>query len=234
MIAFSFAYNNQPLLNDFSLSIKKGETVALVGESGSGKTTLANLINRFYDVQKGAVTIDGIDIKEISKENLRQLVGIVTQEALLFNDSIANNLRLGRPKATDEEMIEATKIANAHEFIMELPEVRYQYRRSWRKIIRGAKTATLDCTGYSQNPAILVLDEATSALDSASEKLVQEALEKLMQDRTSLVIAHRLSTIQRADKIVVLDHGKILEVGNHETLMKKEAAYAALVHLQRL
>ena len=194
----------------------------MVGESGSGKTTLANLINRFYDVQKGVVSIDGINIKEINKENLRQLVGIVTQEALLFNDSVANNLRLGRPKSTDEEMIEAAKIANAHEFIMELPEGMLPILAIVEEVIRGTKTATVDRTGHSQNPAILVLDEATSALDSASEKLVQEALEKLMQNRTSLVIAHRLSTIQRADKIVVLDHGKILEVGNHETLMKKK------------
>lgn len=231
----SFAYKDQPLLNDFSLSIKKGETVALVGESGSGKTTLANLINRFYDVQKGVVSIDGINIKEINKENLRQLVGIVTQEALLFNDSVANNLRLGRPKSTDEEMIEAAKIANAHEFIMELPEG-YATNIGDRggKLSGGQKQRLSIARAILKNPAILVLDEATSALDSASEKLVQEALEKLMQNRTSLVIAHRLSTIQRADKIVVLDHGKILEVGNHETLMKKEGAYAALVHLQRL
>ena len=231
----SFTYEDQPLFSQFDLTIKKGETVALVGESGSGKTTLAKLLNRFYDVSEGAVKIDGVDIKNITKANLRDLVGIVTQEAILFNDTVANNLSLGRPNATEDEMIEAAKIANAHDFIMGLPEG-YQTNigDGGGKLSGGQKQRLSIARAILKNPAILVLDEATSALDSASEKLVQEALEKLMQNRTSLVIAHRLSTIQKADKIVVLDQGKSIEEGNHKTLMEKQGAYAALVNLQRL
>ncbi len=230
-----FSYDDTPLLKDFNLTVNKGQMVALVGESGSGKTTLANLLNRFYDVEKGQVQIDGVDIKDLSKENLRQLVGIVTQEAILFNDTVANNLCLGKPEATEEEMIQAAKIANAHTFIEALPEG-YQTNIGDRggKLSGGQKQRLSIARAILKNPAILVLDEATSALDSASEKLVQEALEKLMQDRTSLVIAHRLSTIQKADKIVVMDQGAIIEQGNHKTLMQQEGAYKALVNLQRL
>jgi subfamily B ATP-binding cassette protein MsbA len=209
--------------------------VALVGESGSGKTTLANLINRFYDVDKGEVSIDGINLKSLSKENLRQLVGIVTQEAILFNDTAANNLCLGKPNATEEEIIQAAKIANAHDFIKALPQG-YQTNIGDRggKLSGGQKQRLSIARAILKNPAILVLDEATSALDSVSEKLVQEALEKLMNDRTSLVIAHRLSTIQKADKIIVMDKGQIIEEGNHKSLMEKDGAYKALVNLQRL
>ena len=230
-----FSYDDSPLLSDFNLSVKKGEMVALVGESGSGKTTLANLLNRFYDVDKGQVNIDGINIKDLTKENLRKLVGIVTQEAILFNDTVANNLCLGKPNASEEEMIQAAKIANAHEFILALPQG-YQTNIGDRggKLSGGQKQRLSIARAILKNPAILVLDEATSALDSASEKLVQEALEKLMKDRTSLVIAHRLSTIQKADKIVVMDKGKIVEQGNHKALMEKDGAYKALVNLQRL
>ena len=229
-----FSYNDTLFLQDFNLSIK-GEMVALVGESGSGKTTLSNLVNRFYDVDKGQVSIDGINLKSISKENLRQLVGIVTQEAILFNDTVANNLCLGKPDATEEEMIHAAKIANAHDFIKALPQG-YQTNIGDRggKLSGGQKQRLSIARAILKNPAILVLDEATSALDSASEKLVQEALEKLMQDRTSLVIAHRLSTIQKADKIIVIDKGKIIEQGNHKSLMEQDGAYKALVNLQRL
>lgn len=230
-----FSYDDSPLLSDFNLSVKKGEMVALVGESGSGKTTLANLLNRFYDVDKGQVNIDGINIKDLTKENLRKLVGIVTQEAILFNDTVANNLCLGKPNASEEEMIQAAKIANAHEFILALPQG-YQTNIGDRggKLSGGQKQRLSIARAILKNPAILVLDEATSALDSASEKLVQEALEKLMQDRTSFVIAHRLSTIQKADKIVVMDKGKIVEQGTHKALMEKDGAYKALVNLQRL
>lgn len=230
-----FSYDDTPLLKEFDLTVKKGEMVALVGESGSGKTTLANLLNRFYDVNEGCVTIDRVNIKELSKENLRQLVGIVTQEAILFNDTVANNLCLGKPNATEEEMIQAAKIANAHDFILALPQG-YQTNIGDRggKLSGGQKQRLSIARAILKNPAILVLDEATSALDSASEKLVQEALEKLMQDRTSLVIAHRLSTIQKADKIVVMDRGKIVEQGTHKSLMEKDGAYKALVNLQRL
>ena len=230
-----FSYDDNPLLKNFNLSVKKGEMVALVGESGSGKTTVANLINRFYDVDNGQVSIDGINLKLLSKENLRQLVGIVTQEAILFNDTIANNLCLGKSGATKEEMIQAAKIANAHDFIIALPEG-YQTNIGDRggKLSGGQKQRLSIARAILKNPSILVLDEATSALDSASEKLVQEALEKLMQDRTSLVIAHRLSTIQKADKIIVMDKGQIIEQGTHKSLMEQDRAYKALVNLQRL
>ena len=237
-IAFTnidFAYEKKGLLKAFNLNVKKGQMVALVGESGSGKTTLANLLNRFYDVQSGEITIDGVNIKNIAKENLRQLVGIVTQEAILFNDTVAKNICLGKPLATEAEMIEAAKIANAHEFILSLPQG-YHTNIGDRggKLSGGQKQRLSIARAILKNPAILVLDEATSALDSASEKLVQEALDKLMKNRTSLVIAHRLSTIQQADLIVVMDQGKIIEQGNHNTLMEKNGAYTALVNLQRL
>lgn len=230
-----FSYNETPLLQYFNLVVKKGEMVALVGESGSGKTTLANLLNRFYDVDKGRLTIDGINIQSIAKKNLRQLIGIVTQDPLLFNDTVANNLKLGSPNATDEEMIEAARVANAHTFIEALPEG-YQTNIGDRggKLSGGQKQRLSIARAILKNPAILVLDEATSALDSTSEKLVQEALEKLMKDRTSLVIAHRLSTIQKADTIIVMDNGSILEQGTHQSLMEKGEAYASLVKLQRI
>jgi len=230
-----FSYGDHALLENFNLSLKKGKTIALVGESGSGKTTLAKLLNRFYDVTSGEITIDGINIKNIAKENLRQLIGVVTQEAILFNDTVANNLCLGKPNASKEEMISAAKIANAHDFIMELPNG-YQTNigDGGGKLSGGQKQRLSIARAILKNPTILILDEATSALDSGSENLVQQALEKLMQDRTSLVIAHRLSTIQRADSIVVMDKGKIVEQGNHQQLMQAEGAYASLVKLQRL
>ena len=230
-----FSYGDHALLENFNLSLKKGKTIALVGESGSGKTTLAKLLNRFYDVTSGEITIDGINIKNIAKENLRQLIGVVTQEAILFNDTVANNLCLGKPNASKEEMISAAKIANAHDFIMELSNG-YQTNigDGGGKLSGGQKQRLSIARAILKNPTILVLDEATSALDSGSENLVQQALEKLMQDRTSLVIAHRLSTIQRADSIVVMDKGKIVEQGNHQQLMQAEGAYASLVKLQRL
>lgn len=230
-----FSYGTDRLLENFNLELKKGQTVALVGESGSGKTTLAKLLNRFYDVSGGEISIDGINIKDIAKENLRQHIGVVTQEAILFNDTVANNLCLGKHSATQEEMINAAKIANAHDFIMELPHG-YQTNigDGGGKLSGGQKQRLSIARAILKNPTILVLDEATSALDSASESLVQEALEKLMQDRTSLVIAHRLSTIQKADTIVVLDKGKIAEQGSHKELMQANGAYATLVKLQRL
>ena len=230
-----FSYNKTPLLSHFNLEVKKGHMVALVGESGSGKTTLANLLNRFYDVDKGSLTIDGINIKSIEKRNLRQLIGIVTQDPILFNDTVANNLKLGNPTATDDEMKQAAQIANAHEFITSLPEG-YQTNIGDRggKLSGGQKQRLSIARAILKNPPILVLDEATSALDSTSEKLVQEALEKLMKDRTSLVIAHRLSTIQKANNIVVMDKGSILEQGTHQSLMEKGKAYATLVKLQRI
>lgn len=231
----AFSYANEPLLKNFNLTVNKGQMIALVGESGSGKSTLANLVNRFYDVQKGRLLIDGTDIKDIAIKNLRQLVGTVTQEAILFNDTVANNLRMGKPEASDHELIEAAKIANAHEFIEALPQG-YNTNIGDRggKLSGGQKQRLSIARAVLKDPAILILDEATSALDSSSEKLVQDALEKLMHNRTSLVIAHRLSTIQKAHKIVVMSHGQIVEEGTHQELMKQKGTYSALVNLQQL
>lgn len=231
-----FGYEqDKPLLSNFNLNIEKGKSIALVGESGSGKTTLANLINRFYDVDQGEILIDSIPIHKLSKKDLRQMIGIVTQDPILFNDTVANNLSLGNPKASKEAMIEAAKIANAHAFIEQLPQG-YETNIGDRggKLSGGQKQRLSIARAILKNPAILVLDEATSALDAASEKLVQEALEKLMKNRTSLVIAHRLSTIQKADRIVVLDKGKIIEQGTHQELMNLQGTYATLVQLQKL
>lgn len=231
----SFKYQDEYVLKDFSLTIPKGKTVALVGQSGSGKSTLANLITRFYDVNKGGIYIDGVDIKSISKDSLRKLMGIVTQDSILFNDSIANNISLGAKNATEKAIIDAAKIANAHEFIKDLPE---QYDTnigdSGNKISGGQKQRLSIARAVLKNPPIMVLDEATSALDTESEQLVQLALEKMMQNRTSLVIAHRLSTIQKADQIVVMKKGVIIEQGKHQELLDKKGDYFKLVSMQNL
>ncbi|QTE23642.1 ABC transporter ATP-binding protein [Polaribacter cellanae] len=231
----SFKYKNDYVLRDFSLTINKGETVALVGQSGSGKSTLANLITRFYDVNKGDVFIDGENIKNITKKSLRDLMGIVSQDSILFNDTIENNIKLGAQNATEEHILEAAKIANAYEFIKELPE---QFNNnigdSGNTISGGQKQRLSIARAVLKNPPIMILDEATSALDTESEQLVQVALEKMMQNRTSLVIAHRLSTIQKADKIVVLKKGKIVEQGKHEELLVKKGEYFKLVTMQSL
>ncbi|MGB0656683.1 MAG: ABC transporter ATP-binding protein, partial [Flavobacteriaceae bacterium] len=230
-----FAYGDAPVLKDFSLQIKKGELVALVGQSGSGKTTIANLLNRFYDINSGKLTLDGIPIDQLQFYSLYELLGVVTQEALLFNDTVANNLRIGKQDATDEELIAASKVANAHEFISQMEDgYESSIGESGNKLSGGQKQRLSIARAVLKNPDILILDEATSALDTESEKLVQEALEKLMENRTSLVIAHRLSTIQKADKIVVLQEGQILEMGTHQSLLKEKGAYFNLVKLQQL
>ncbi|WP_166381782.1 ABC transporter ATP-binding protein [Polaribacter sp. 11A2H] len=231
----SFKYKNDYVLKDFSLTINKGETVALVGQSGSGKSTLANLITRFYDVNKGDVLIDDNNIKDITKKSLRDLMGIVSQDSILFNDTIANNIKLGTQQATDEAILEAAKIANADEFIQNLPE-KYNTNigDSGNTLSGGQKQRLSIARAVLKNPPIMILDEATSALDTESEQLVQLALEKMMQNRTSLVIAHRLSTIQKADKIVVLQKGKIVEQGKHEELLAKKGEYFKLVTMQSL
>ena len=229
----SFKYKKDYVLNDFSLTINKGETVALVGQSGSGKSTLANLITRFYDVTKGEILIDGVNIKKISKKSLRDLMGIVTQESILFNDSVANNIKLGFKNATTEAILEASKIANAYEFIENLPEqFETNIGDSGNSLSGGQKQRLSIARAVLKNPPIMVLDEATSALDTESEQLVQVALEKMMQNRTSLVIAHRLSTIQKADKIIVLQKGKIVEQGKHEELLENKEEYYKLVTMQ--
>ena len=231
----SFKYKDDYVLKDFSLTINKGETVALVGQSGSGKSTLANLITRFYDVNKGDVIIDDNNIKNISKKSLRDLMGIVSQDSILFNDSIVNNIKLGTQNATDTAVLEAAKIANADEFIQNLPE-KYQTNigDSGNTLSGGQKQRLSIARAVLKNPPIMILDEATSALDTESEQLVQVALEKMMQNRTSLVIAHRLSTIQKANKIVVLKKGKIVEQGKHEELLAKKGEYFKLVNMQSL
>jgi subfamily B ATP-binding cassette protein MsbA len=231
----SFKYKDDYILKDFSLTIKKGETVALVGQSGSGKSTLANLITRFYDVNVGAIFIDGINIKTVTKKSLRALMGIVSQDSILFNDTIANNIKLGAQHATDSAVLEASEIANANEFIQQLPKkFDTNIGDSGNTLSGGQKQRLSIARAVLKNPPIMILDEATSALDTESEQLVQVALEKMMQNRTSLVIAHRLSTIQKADKIVVLKKGEIVEEGKHQDLLAKKGEYFKLVNMQSL
>ncbi|TRZ43684.1 ABC transporter ATP-binding protein [Robertkochia solimangrovi] len=229
----SFAYEDDLVLKEFSLDIPKGSTVALVGQSGSGKSTIANLVTRFYDVNQGAIKIDGTDIRNITKSSLRELMGIVTQDSILFNDSVANNIRLGKPDATMEEIEEAAKIANAYDFIMDLPEkFDTNIGDSGGKLSGGQKQRLSIARAVLKNPPIMILDEATSALDTESEKLVQVALENMMRNRTSIVIAHRLSTIQNADQIIVMQKGKIVEQGDHQKLLENGNVYKKLVEMQ--
>jgi len=231
----SFKYKDTFVLKDFSLTINKGETVALVGQSGSGKSTLANLITRFYDVNKGEVLIDNQNIKDLTKKSLRGLMGIVSQDSILFNDTIENNIKLGTQAATEEAILEAAKIANADEFIQNLPEkYKTNIGDSGNTLSGGQKQRLSIARAVLKNPPIMVLDEATSALDTESEQLVQTALEKMMHNRTSLVIAHRLSTIQKADTIVVMKKGKIVEQGKHEELLALKGEYFKLVTMQSL
>ncbi|WP_281979246.1 ABC transporter ATP-binding protein [Tenacibaculum mesophilum] len=231
----SFKYENEYVLKDFSLTIPKGKMIALVGQSGSGKSTIANLLTRFYDVNKGTILLDGIDIRNLKKQSLRQLEGLVTQDSILFNDTVKNNITLGVEGKSDEEIIEAAKIANAHEFIKDLPNgYDTNIGDSGNKLSGGQKQRLSIARAVLKNPPIMILDEATSALDTESEKLVQDALEKMMQNRTSVVIAHRLSTIQKADMIVVMKKGKIVEQGTHEELISKSGTYKKLVEMQSL
>ena len=229
----SFAYEKQQVIKDVSFTIMKGKMIALVGQSGSGKSTLADLLARFYDVKEGAILIDDTNIKDLSISNLRSLMGIVNQESILFNDTIFNNILLGNINAKNEEVINAAKIANAHNFIMKT-EKGYHTNIGDRgdKLSGGQKQRISIARAILKNPEILILDEATSSLDTESERLVQEALDKLMHSRTSLVIAHRLSTIQNADEILVLDNGAIVERGNHEELIKQNGHYKKLSDLQ--
>lgn len=231
----NFRYEDENVLKDFSLDIKKGQTVALVGQSGSGKSTIANLLTRFYDVNEGTVAIDGIAIKDLNLHSLRGLIGLVTQDSILFNDTIKANISLGKVDATDEEIIEALKIANAFEFVNELPKGIYtNIGDSGNKLSGGQKQRLSIARAVLKNPPIMILDEATSALDTESEKFVQIALENMMQNRTSIVIAHRLSTIQKADLIVVMKKGKIVEQGTHEELIHLDGTYNKLVTMQSL
>lgn len=229
----NFGYAEENVLKNFSLEIPKGKTVALVGQSGSGKSTIANLLTRFYDVQEGIVKIDGIDIKDMTLESLRDLMGLVTQDSILFNDTIKNNIRLGKEDATDEEIIAALKVANAYEFVKDLPNgIETNIGDAGGKLSGGQKQRLSIARAVLKNPPIMILDEATSALDTESEKFVQVALENMMQNRTSIVIAHRLSTIQKADKIVVMQKGEIVEQGTHDELLALNGTYSKLVMMQ--
>lgn len=231
----TFAYAEQPVLTNFSLEVPKGKTVALVGQSGSGKSTIANLITRFYDVNQGAILIDGVDVKDMQTASLRKLIGVVSQDSILFNDTIKNNLLIGKPDATNEELITAAKIANAYEFIKDLPEgFDTNIGDAGSKLSGGQKQRLSIARAVLKNPPIMVLDEATSALDTESERLVQNALENMMKHRTSIVIAHRLSTIQNADLIVVMQKGRIVEQGTHTELIQKNGMYKRLVEMQTI
>ena len=229
----SFKYEDENVLKNFSIKVPKGSTVALVGQSGSGKSTIANLITRFYDVNQGAIKIDGTDIRDISKHSLRSLMGLVTQDSILFNDTVRNNVGLGKDNASEEEIIDALKIANAWEFVKDLPKgLETNIGDSGNKLSGGQKQRLSIARAVLKNPPIMILDEATSALDTESERLVQKALENMMKNRTSIVIAHRLSTIQNADQIVVMQKGEIVEQGKHEELLAKKATYQKLVEMQ--
>ncbi len=228
-----FAYGETTVLKDVSLSIHKGETVALVGPSGGGKSTLMDLLPRFIEPAKGEVYLDGKNLRDYTLASVRGLMGVVSQDSILFNDTIFNNIAFGKTNFTLQEVMEAAKIANAHEFIAQTPHG-YDTNIGDRgvKLSGGQRQRICIARAILQNPPIMLLDEATSALDTGSEKIVQQALDKLMRNRTSVVIAHRLSTIQNADKIVVIDKGRIIETGNHETLMRMNGMYRRLVDMQ--
>lgn len=231
----SFKYEDDLVLKNFSITVPKGKSVALVGQSGSGKSTIANLVTRFYDVNEGDISIDGQNIKTITKHSLRSLMGLVTQDSILFNESIKNNLLVGKEDATDEEIIEALKIANAWEFVKDLPKgIETNIGDAGGKLSGGQKQRLSIARAVLKNPPIMILDEATSALDTESERLVQVALENMMKNRTSIIIAHRLSTIQNADEIIVMKKGEIAEQGTHSELIVKNGVYKKLVDMQSL
>lgn len=231
----TFSYAEQNVLKNFSLTVNKGKNIALVGQSGSGKSTIANLLTRFYEIENGNICVDDVPIKKIKIKDLRNLFGIVSQDSVLFNDTIAENVKIGKLTATDEEVIEALKVANAWEFVSKLPDgIQHNVGDGGGKLSGGQKQRLSIARAVLKNAPIMILDEATSALDTESERLVQDALEKLMQNRTSIIIAHRLSTIKNCDLIVVMKEGEIVEQGSHEELISKNGNYKLLVDMQAL
>ncbi|KGR89957.1 multidrug ABC transporter ATP-binding protein [Ureibacillus massiliensis 4400831 = CIP 108448 = CCUG 49529] len=234
-VTFKYEKEGNTILNNISFHIKPGETAAFVGMSGGGKSTIVSLLPRFYDVTSGAVKIDGMNVSDVNIHSLREQIGIVLQDNILFSDTVKRNILMGRPDATDEEVIEAAKAANAHDFIMSLPNG-YDTKVGERgvKLSGGQKQRVAIARVFLKNPPILVLDEATSALDLESEALIQESIERLAHNRTTIIIAHRLSTITHADKIFVIDHGELVEEGTHETLMQKQGIYHDLFQIQKL
>jgi len=229
----SFAYGNEPVLRDVDLAVAPGEIVAIVGGSGAGKSTFVNLLPRFYDVNSGRITIDGHDVRDMTLQSLRRMMGLVTQEVILFNDTVRNNIAYGRGDAGEQRVIDAAKAANAHDFITALPNGYDTPIGEAGVLLSGGQRQRLAIArALFKDPPILILDEATSALDTESERLVQQALVNLMRGRTTLVIAHRLSTIRNADTIVVLDEGRIVESGRHEELLARRGIYRKLYDLQ--
>ncbi|MBU2465310.1 MAG: ATP-binding cassette domain-containing protein, partial [Bacteroidetes bacterium] len=229
----SFSYGKEPVLKGVNFTVEKGKLIALVGESGGGKSTQVDLLPRFYDVVDGAITLDGIDLRDYKIDDLRSLMGIVTQESILFNDSVFNNIAFGKLDATMEQVIEAAKVANAHEFISQLEDGYHTFIGDRGMNLSGGQRQRLSIArAVLKNPPILILDEATSSLDTESERLVQDALAKIMTNRTSVVIAHRLSTIQHADEIIVVAKGEIVERGTHDKLLSDAGIYRRLYDLQ--
>lgn len=234
-VTFAYSKNEPPVLRDISFSVKAGETIALVGMSGGGKSTLVSLIPRFYDVTEGRILLDGVDIRDIRVRSLRDKIGIVFQDSFLFSDSVKENILLGKPDATDEEVIAAAKAANAHDFIMNLPDG-YDTKVGERgiKLSGGQKQRIAIARVFLKNPPLLIFDEATSALDLESEHYIQEALERLAKNRTTFIVAHRLSTITHADRIFLIENGMVVESGTHDELMAKKGQYYHLFTIQQL
>lgn len=234
-VSFSYDKEDEMVLKEIHLDVKRGETIALVGMSGGGKSTLVSLIPRFYDVTKGRITLDGVDLRQFKVQTLRDKIGVVFQDNILFSESVIDNILLGKPGSTEEEVVQAAKAANAHEFILNLSDG-YNTKVGERgvKLSGGQKQRVAIARVFLKNPPILILDEATSALDLESEHSIQESLEELAKDRTTFIVAHRLSTITHANRIVLIEHGQIVEIGTHEELMNKRGNYYNLFQVQQL